>query len=125
MNQHAKRVLNQQGETPRSETLRLKEHTEQTVKTFDTLVDFLRDSNRFPNKEINKLITLAWRLIGNQHITTAIDQSVSLKSLRFQAETQDNKIRTPLCIIPKNFIDLVSEDTTMQLGGITSMTSCR
>lgn len=78
-----KELFNQQRGIPRSDTLRSQEHIEQSVKTFDALVDFLRDSQRFPNTDINELITLAWRLIGRRHTPTAIDQSGILKVLRF------------------------------------------
>lgn len=45
--------------------LTIPEIARESVKEFDGIVDFLRDPVRFPNKEINDLMSFAWRSIGN------------------------------------------------------------
>lgn len=54
-------------------TANLDEVIQFSTTEFDRQIDFLRNSNTFPNEEINKLTTLTWRLIGNRHIPMTLD----------------------------------------------------
>jgi hypothetical protein len=118
-----KEFLNQHSNIPESKTLRIDERIKLMIKTFDGLVDFLRDPNKFPNKEINDATTLMWRLIGNKNIPMVLDQwrfpSLVFMVIGDQTKTQ----RSPLFVMPVNFVDQVKENAIMQLGVVAYMAS--
>lgn len=111
-----KELLAQQNELPKSDTLRFPEFVDKSVETFDVLVDFLRDSERFPNTEVNELVTLTWRLIGNRRTPVTLDQW-GVKSLSFVAYKEESSQKA-MFIMPTDFIDLVREDPVMQMGAV-------
>lgn len=116
-----KEFLQQHKDIPRHDILETKEYMKRTIDEFDGLVDFLRDPERFPNREINDAVTLMWRLIGNKDIPIALDQW-GFPALSF-AVLGDEIKRTPIFIMPVNFIDQVREDTVMQIGMVAYMAS--
>ncbi|MEO6892098.1 MAG: hypothetical protein ABI324_24185 [Ktedonobacteraceae bacterium] len=87
---------------------------------FDRMVDLLRSSDTFPNPEINQLLTLAWRLIGNKEILIVGQED--LPTLHF-AGTMQGRRRMAAIFLPLTFLDLLRDDPTMQLGGMTNMAS--
>lgn len=93
----------------------------QFVRSFDALVDFLRKPETFPNKDINEIATLMWRLIGNKEVPAVLDQW-GLPSLAFTVLKKDAQ-ELPMLIMPVNFIDQVKEDPVFQLGIIAYMSS--
>ncbi|GIW63754.1 MAG: hypothetical protein KatS3mg091_556 [Patescibacteria group bacterium] len=97
------------------------EYLNRMVEVFDSLVDFLRNPDKFPDPQINQLVTLLWSLIGNKDITVVLDQwnfpSVSFAVLGNNIEQQ------PILIIPRDFIIKVAEDPVFQLGMIVYMAS--
>lgn len=111
-----KEILAQQKQLPRSEMLRFPEYIEQSINTFDAFVDLLRDSKRFPNNQVNELVTLGWRLIGNKITPVVLDQwGTPTLSFAAMGKVQEH---VGVIIMPTNYIDLVREDPVMQLGAI-------
>lgn len=88
-----------------------------STRYFDTLVDFLREERKFPNREINNLTTLLWRLIGNKHIPMTLDTSGSVSNLSMLVLGKSGE-EIPFFIMPKNFIVRVNENPAMQLGAV-------
>ena len=114
-----KELFQKQQETPRVQDLPPQEAVRETVKTFDTLIDFLREPERFPNQEINKLTILSWRLIGNKHVQTALYE---VPSISFAVVRQEARIM-PIVLLPYHYIDKVRENPGLELGGMTNMAS--
>ncbi len=117
-----KELVERSTQIPNAEKLDILELQTETVKTFDGLVDFLRDPKEFPNQEINKLVTLMWRSIGNKFIPVAIDTKGSLSTFSFLATVQDGK-DSGMFILPRTFVDRVREDIVMQTGAVVYMGS--
>lgn len=116
-----KELFEQQRGTPRADTLRFPEFVEHSVRTFDAFVDFLRDPKRFPNREVNNLVTLNWHLIGNKDIPLVLDQW-GVPSLSFTVLGKGSE-KKPFFIMPTNFIDLARDDPAMQLGAVAFISS--
>ncbi|HUW24358.1 MAG TPA: hypothetical protein VMW04_01890 [Patescibacteria group bacterium] len=94
------------------------------TRAFDAFVDFLRDQRTFPNKPINKLVTLMWKLVGNKRIPVVLDQW-GFPSVCF-AVLGNEKRPKPLIIIPQDFLQQVRESPESQIGIIAYMASqCR
>lgn len=106
---------------PESKDLDFRRYVETITRTFDELVDFLRDPERFPNREINDATSLMWNLIGNKDIPVVLDQW-GVTSLVFMV-VGDEVQRYPVFIMPVDFIDQVRENPTVQLGGVAYMAS--
>jgi hypothetical protein len=88
-----------------------------STSRFDQYIDFLRDPDRFPNSEVNKLTTLMWRLIGNHDIpiTLNLDQKVPTMSFMIVG---DRISQAPVFILPTDFVGKIQENPAMQLGAI-------
>lgn len=98
---------------------------EQITGVFDSLVDFLRNENSFPNSEINQLATLMWRLIGNRHILVAIDPTGKMPSISF-AVLGNQEEQQAFLFVPENFLELTQEAPEVQIGTFAYMASqCR
>ena len=108
----------QRASTPPSN---LNEYVQRMVSVFDSCVDFLRDNQRFPNREINQVVTLMWRLIANKEIPVALDQW-GFPAMTFAVLGKDIE-QIPIFIMPGDFITQVSEDPVFQLGLIAYMAS--
>jgi len=93
-----------------------KEYLRRTVEAFDACVDFLRDPDSFPNQEINQLVTLLWRLIGNKQIPLVLDQW-GIREMSFIVLGNSVK-QTPFFILPVDFLKQVNYDPIYQLGAI-------
>jgi len=93
----------------------------QFVRCFDSLVDFLRNPDTFPNEEINKSVTLMWKLIGNKEVHAVLDQW-GLPSLSFAVIKEGDK-QCPLLILPPDFPRQVKENPVFQLGIVAYMSS--
>lgn len=101
------------------------DRVEQMTQTFDSLVDYLRNPNSFPNPEINKLATLMWRLIGNKHIPVALDPTEKIPSISFAVLGYQTEQR-PFLFLPKNFLELTKQAPEVQIGAFAYMASqCR
>lgn len=120
-----KEFIAEQQSLPQTKDLSIEDFLRLTTMAFDTGVDFLRDANKFRNRQINDLVTLLWRLVGNKVTPIVLDQW-GVPSLSFLAIENGAKGMTPLIIIPTNYLDQVRQDPINQLGGITFMASqCR
>lgn len=110
---------------PNPKDLQEQERVKQMTQIFDGLVNFLKESDTFPNKEINKLATLMWRLIGNKHIPVVLDPTGRMPSVSFAVLS--NQVEPyPFLIIPQNFIELVQEAPEVEIGVFAYMGSqCR
>lgn len=95
----------------------LKEHLDNTSAMFDFLIDFLREG--FPNRHVNQLCTLAWRLIGNRIVNLAQMQEVNPPTLSFIAIGKGPFVQ-PMILLPHTWAkDVVDEpNRTMPLGSI-------
>lgn len=101
------------------------ERVETMTQLFDNLVDFLRDETSFPNNKINQLATLMWRLIGNEHITVALDPTGYMPSVSF-AVLAEGYERIPILFLPQNFISQTARAPEVQVGVFAYMASqCR
>lgn len=95
------------------------------VNAFDGCVDFLRDPQRFPNAEINKVAALMWRLIGNKQIPAVLDTEWNLPSVSFMV-LADGPNQLPLVVLPKDIVKQVQQEPVIQLGIIGYIASqCR
>ncbi len=117
-----KEFLAQYRYIPKPNILKDRENISLQISIFSDLINFLSDSERFPNREINDVMTLMWGLIADRHTFITIDQGRRFPSISF-ATLGDALVKSPTVIIPVNFIDRVKDDTIMQLGSITYVAS--
>lgn len=113
MNERLKSVLG----LPEAKVDSYSELIDKSTAYFDLIVDFLREENKFPNREINKLLSLTWRLVGNKHVPVTFDTEGKLESLSFTF-LKDEAEETAFFIMPRHFIQLVDEDPLMQIGAV-------
>lgn len=104
---------------------RFQDRVEQMTQTFDSLVDFLRNPDSFPNQEINRLAALMWKLIENKHIPAALDPTGEMSSISFAV--LGNQIeQQPFLFLPQDFLELTKQDPEVQIGAFAYMASqCR
>jgi hypothetical protein len=101
-------------------------YSAEAVKAFDGYVDLLRDSESFPNQEVNKLVTLMWRLIGGKKILSAIDPSGTIPSVAFTIIGQEAGPHQGVVFIPQTFLSIVANNPEMLVGGFAFTASqCR
>lgn len=100
----------------------LPEYVQKTIKTFESLLGFLKGPETFPNQEVNKLAQLAWSLIGNREIPATLDIEGKVSTTTFIV-AGNNREQTPLLILPKRFIIQASENPIFQLGMMAFMES--
>lgn len=93
---------------------------EESVKLFDSGVDMLRTPEHFPNKNINKLMILFWRLVGNKITPAAIAPPV--KTLSFWAEVKGLE-SIAVVMVPSNWVKMCHDEKWMQLGGLCYVAS--
>jgi len=89
------------------------------TKSFDTLVDFHRTI--FPNKRINALMTLFWRLVGNKVTPVALSDA-HLFGLHFYCEVHGDT-RAAAVIVPYQWIELIKKNPILQCGGLVFIAS--
>jgi hypothetical protein len=86
---------------------------------FTALVDRLRSPSVCHCPPINDLMSLFWRLVGNRICPASIS---SVTSISFWCEVKDsNYFATVMC--PQNWLQMLKEDKTMQLGGMVFQAS--
>ncbi len=101
------------------------ENADSTISAFYSYIDFLRNPERFPNKDINSVTTLMWRLIENNEIPLVLDQWGIMPSLRFAVFGKAIEQR-PILIIPTSFLQQTENNPVSQLGDVAYMASqCR
>lgn len=93
----------------------LRHRAELITAMFDAGVDALRNKDTFSNPEINDLMTLFWRLVGNKVTPTAV--MTGLESMSFWAEVRGVK-SIAFVIVPENFPELCAKNASMQLGAL-------
>lgn len=87
---------------------------------FSDLVDVMRKDNWLPLPAINTLMTLFWRIVGNN--VTPVVMNPSVPTLSFWCEIhqsvghQNRSLAT--IMIPHNWHDLLVEDAHMQMGAL-------
>lgn len=100
----------------------LKTHLNSVTTMFDYLIDFLRTD--FPNKEINQLCTLAWRLIGNRVVNVAMGLPIPTNFGFAIIGSLEHPI--PVVAIRADWLPFASNNRTMGLGAICLAASqCR
>jgi hypothetical protein len=104
------------GFDPKEPLINPQEYLRKTVEAFDACVDFLRNPISFPNQEINQLVTLLWRLIGNKEIPLVLDKW-GCPELSFFYERRGH-LTTSFFILPVDFLKQVNENPIYQLGSI-------
>jgi hypothetical protein len=105
------------GFDPKEPFINPQEYLRKTVEAFYACVDFLRKPIFFPNQEINKLVTLLWRLIGNKEIPLVLDDKWGSPKLIFSYARRE-RLTTGLLILPEDFLKQVNENPIYQLGRI-------
>lgn len=116
------------------------------VQCFNALVDFLRNREKLPDPDINRLTTLLWRLVGSKIVpTAAIPDNDNIRSLSFIVQKISPKnipvlkqqgypencflefielgSYTGCIILPDNFPELFNEDPAMQMGAVVFIAS--
>ena len=86
---------------------------EELVPKFDACVDYLRE--KFPNEQINQLMTLFWRLVGNKITPSALTPAV--QSVSFWAEVRGTE-KIGVVLMPVNWLSKLDKDLYMQLGAL-------
>ena len=98
-----------------------KEYLNSAAYTLSQCTDFLRDPERFPNPEINKVAALTSKIIDNKEIPVVLDEwGLPLVVFAVLGEGFEQK---PQFIIPTNFLQQVNKDPISQLGRIAYMAS--
>lgn len=100
----------------------VQEYIKQTTTAFDECVDFLRDPEKFPNREINQITGLMWNIIGNKDIPMTLDVTGRIPAFVFMVVGKGEEVK-PLYILPRNFLLSVDLETAQQLGVISYMAS--
>lgn len=99
----------------------LRDISRDIVLFFDAAVDALRST--FPNRHINELVTLMWRLIGNQMILSA---SGPVPTLSFTALGHSLEDLQAVVLIPPKWPESVANNYYFELGGLVFVASqCR
>lgn len=88
---------------------------------FNHLVETLRNPETFPDQSINKLLSLTWRLVGNDVIKVAVVPLVP--RLAFGGSLRSD---LRLFAIPEDWIMQCVKDRVMAMGGVVWASSqCR
>lgn len=90
------------------------------TKMFNLGVDVLRDPQSTPSLPINRLMTLAWRLIGNKVVATTVAEVMPLghpETLHFWCEIRSGQA-LGIVMVPFEWAKMVIEDRWMQMGGL-------
>jgi len=96
----------------------LTEYTTQCVLTFAFLSNFLGDSERFPNKDINKVVKEMRFLMSTRGIPLVVG-SWNVDELSFAIMERRGRM-VPFLIPPKDYLAKVKRDPIWQLGVIAS-----
>lgn len=100
----------------------IKDQAAKMVKFFDKAVDTLRNPETFPNKHINELVTLLWRLVGNRMVPMC---GGPVPTLSFTALGNPTGLVAAV-VSPQNWPDMFEEDPMYQMGAIVFVASqCR
>lgn len=84
-------------------------------RTFTELVDRLRDPAKTKNEELNKLMSLTWRLVGNHIVPTAMLEKCPTMS--FWAELHGDEMAA-FIVCPQNWHTMLMKDLYMQAGAL-------
>jgi hypothetical protein len=84
-------------------------------RTFTELVDRLRDPNKTKNDELNKLMSLTWRLVGNHIVPVATLEKIPTMS--FFAELTNNEMAA-FIVCPPHWCEMLRDDLYMQVGAL-------
>ena len=95
--------------------------TKAPSKMFDFLIDYLRED--FPDKEINQLCNLAWRLIGNGKVIVALAPGDAIPTNIGFAVIGNEFSRTPAVLLREDWLEFVKTDRIMGLGSIVFVAS--
>jgi len=107
--------LREAGESDSSD---LAEYTVQCMLAFASLSDFLKDPQRFPNKDINRVVEQMRNLMARKKIPL-VTGNWDVPELSFaMAERQGRKM--PILITPKDYLAKVKSDPIWQLGMISA-----
>lgn len=89
----------------------------ETGRFFSLAVDLLRNPVTTPHHGINKLMANLWRLVGNKIVPAALIAQLPFgyDGLFFWAEPGQD---LAAIMIPQNWLQKVSEDRWMQMGGL-------
>jgi len=92
---------------------------EQVVPLVNNAVDTLRDPHWTPNLHVNKIATVAWRLIANKITPTGITDAEALPApgICFWGEVYPTH-KVGMILIPHNWPDLCVQSMYMQMGGL-------
>ena len=103
----------------------LEDRLNKTAETFDNLLNFLGDSDDFPNEKINDLVTLMGELIVKKVIPVAVDfTGIASKVVFFNINSQGQT--DPCIFLPHNYIELVKKAPEVEIGAFVRIASqCR
>ena len=91
---------------------------------FTKLVDVMRDYDHLPHHEVNKLMTLFWRLVGNRITPVALTESVP--TIGFFCEIHKRHFvprSVGLVFVPSNWHQLLMANPLKQMGAMVFVAS--
>ena len=94
---------------------KLRRQGELIIAFFDAGVDTLRNPGTFPNQQINELMTLFWRLVGNKITPTVLHTGIP--GLAFWGEVRGVE-SMGMVFVPQTYAELCVDDPAMQLGAL-------
>lgn len=112
------RFINGLREAKVPESSDLTEYTVQCMTAFASLSDFLKDPEKFPNKEVNRIVRGMRFLMSTRRIPL-IAGSWDVPELNFASAERQGR-ETPILIAPKDYLDKVKDDPIWQLGVIAA-----
>lgn len=94
----------------------LEKYTVQCIQIFASLSDFLRNSERFPNRDINKVVNEMRFLMARKRIPL-ITGNRDIDELVFGLKGKEGKM-TPVIFVPEDYPGKVRRDPFWQFGMI-------
>ncbi len=96
------------------------------IDLFLGFLDYLEDSQQFPNPEINALAVFFRQILKDEHITLVFYEKEELFPYLALFLNIDGPEQTPRLYVPRNFVAEVAENPERQIGLIASlMSQCR
>jgi len=92
-------------------------HGQDASAMFSHLVDVLRSPETFPNPHINSLMTLTWRLVGNNIVKFAYTTDPNLRTIHYYYERKGSNIIAAF-MVPADFAKQCLSRRLFMMGGM-------
>ena len=84
---------------------------------FTYLVEVLRKEETFPNQNINRLMKLTWRLVGNNVVKFAYTSSPEMRTIHYYYERQAGQVIQAF-MVPADFTQQCIDRRVFMMGGM-------